>query len=262
MQDFTIHRPSSLEEAAALLSGDAKLLAGGQSLLPLMKLDLAAPSDLVVLAGVDGLRGVRREADTLVVGAATCHAEVAASTVVERAIPALARLALGIGDAQVRNRGTLGGSIAHADPVADYPAAVLALDATVVTDRREIEADAFFTGLFQTALDEAEIIREVRFKIPEAAAYAKFSNPASKFAVVGVMVARRGGAVRVAVTGVAPSVFRMPEMERALSASFTPDAIAGTTIAHDDFLDDLDASAEYRAHLVSVMARRAVAACA
>jgi carbon-monoxide dehydrogenase medium subunit len=262
MQDFTVHRPSTLAEAASLLGGDAKLLAGGQSLLPLMKLDLAAPSDLVLLAGVDELRGIRSEAGALVVGAAATHAEVAASSVVGDTISALGGLASGIGDAQVRNRGTLGGSIAHADPVADYPAAVLALDATVVTDRREIGADAFFTGLFETALDEGEIIREVRFPIPETAAYAKFPNPASKFALVAVMVARAGGAVRLAVTGAGPTVFRIPEMENALAESFTPDAIAGTRVSPDDLLDEIDASAEYRAHLISVMARRAVAACA
>ncbi len=262
MQDFTVHRPSTLVEAASLLVGDAKLLAGGQSLLPLMKLDLASPSDVVVLAGVDELRGIRSEADALVVGAAATHAEVAASTVVRGAIPALARLASGIGDAQVRNRGTLGGSIAHADPVADYPAAVLGLDATVVTDRREIGADAFFTGLFETALDEGEIIRELRFPIPEAAAYAKFPNPASKFALVGVMAVRGSSSARLAVTGAAPVVFRVPEMESALAGSFTPDAIAGIEVSSDFLLDEIDASGEYRAHLISVMARRAVAACA
>jgi len=264
MQEFSVHRPTSLEEAAAALAAaaDGKLLAGGQSLLPLMKLDLAAPSDVVSLAGIAALRGIERERDALRIGAATTHAEVAASDVVAAAIPALASLAGGIGDAQVRNRGTLGGSIAHADPVADYPAALLALGATVVTQRREIPADDFFTGLFETALAPDEIVVAVRFPIPERAAYAKFPNPASKFALVGVMVARAGGAVRVAVTGAASTVFRQPEMEAALSADFSPDALAGVAVPEEGLLDDLDGSARYRAHLVSVMARRATAACA
>ena len=261
MQDFRLHRPSNLSEATALLGDGAKLLAGGQSLLPLMKLGLAAPSDVVVLAGVDELRGIRSEAGSLVVGAATTHAEVAGSKTVVEAIPALAQLAAGIGDAQVRNRGTLGGSIAHADPAADYPAAVLALDARVVTDRREIAADDFFQGLFETALEEGEIIREVRFPRTDAAGWAKFPNPASKFALVAVMVARAAGSVRLAVTGAARVVFRVAEMERVLAARFAADAIAGIDVVRDDFLDEIDASAEYRAHLVSVMAQRAIATC-
>ena len=227
MHDFDVHRPATLDEARSLLQGadDAKLLAGGQSLLPLMKLDLAAPSAVVSLAAIESLRGVSADGGMLTVGAATTHAEVATSPVVAERIPALACLAAGIGDAQVRNRGTLGGSIAHADPVADYPAALVALGATVVTDRREIAADEFFTGLFETALDEGEIVVSVRFPIPERAAYAKLPNPASKFAIVGVMVAREaGGAVRVAVTGAAPRVFRVPEMESALGGSVSAGA--------------------------------------
>jgi carbon-monoxide dehydrogenase medium subunit len=265
MQDFNVHRPASLEEAASLLSGgdDAKLLAGGQSLLPLMKLDLAAPTDVVSLAGIDALQGIAVSGGAVRIGAATTHAAVATSADVAQAIPALADLAAGIGDAQVRNRGTLGGSIAHADPVADYPAAVLALGATIVTDRREIAGDAFFTGLFETALDEGEIIVAASFPVPERAAYAKFPNPASKFALVGVMVAQTSdGAVRVAVTGARPSPFRVPELESALTADFSAGALDDLTVASDGFLDDLDARADYRAHLVSVMARRAVGACA
>jgi len=261
MQDFRLHRPSNLSEATSLQSDDAKFLAGGQSLLPLMKLGLAAPSDLVVLAGLEELRGIRTEGGTLVVGAAMTHAEVAESSAVAEAIPALAQLAGGIGDAQVRNRGTLGGSLAHADPVADYPAAILALDACIVTNRREIAAEDFFRGLFETALEEQEIICEVRFPRPDEAGWAKFPNPASKFALVAVMVARTSGSVRLAVTGAAPSVFRVAEMEAALAKRFSPEALENIAVPSDDLLDEIDASADYRAHLVSVMARRAVANC-
>lgn len=263
MQDFNVHEPANVEEAASALSRgeDVKLLAGGQSLLPLMKLDLAAPSDLVRIAGLDALRGIAVEAGALRIGAGMTHAEVASSEAVAGEIPALASLASGIGDAQVRNRGTLGGSVAHADPVADYPAAVVGLGATVVTNRREIAAEGFFTGLFETALEPSEIIVSVRFPIPDSAAYAKFPNPASKFAIVGVMVVREAGGVRVAVTGAAPVVFRLPDMESALAADFSADALTGIAVSPDGFLDDLDASAEYRAHLIGVMARRAVTAC-
>jgi carbon-monoxide dehydrogenase medium subunit len=271
MRDFRFERPGSLAEAAALLEGDddAKLLAGGQSLLPLMKLDLAMPSTVVTLADVEELRGIRVDADELVIGAATRHAEVACSREVADTIPALAALASKIGDAQVRNRGTLGGSIAHADPVADYPAALLALRATVETvrskrcRRREIGADDFFSGLFETRLAPDEIVTSVRFPISGRAAYAKFPNPASKFALVGVMVARDAeGAVRVAVTGAAPTVFRVAEMEAALAGDFAAAAIADSVVDAVDLFDDVDASAVYRAHLIGVMARRAVAACA
>src|SRR6185369_8314099 len=190
-------------DAVTLLRGkdSAKLLAGGQSLLPVMKLDLAQPSDLVSLAKVGGLQEIRSEGNNLVIGALVTHAEVAASPEVRQRIPGLAGLAAGIGDAQIRNRGTLGGSLAHADPAADYPAAVLALGATIVTDRRQIAADHYFTGLFQTALEADEVITAVHFPVPERSAYAKFAHPASKYAVVGVMVAKTGGGVRVAVTG-------------------------------------------------------------
>ncbi|HVR08273.1 MAG TPA: FAD binding domain-containing protein [Thermoanaerobaculia bacterium] len=300
MRDFAFHRPRSVAEAVALLHGkeSAKLLAGGQSLLPVMKLDLAEPTDLVSLAAISvssasaagaanlgdprhpdgaGLRQIRVEdgsagdAGRLVIGALATHDRVSASAEVRRLIPGLAELAAGIGDAQVRNRGTIGGSLAHADPAADYPAAVLALGATVETDRRRIAADDFFTGLFSTALAADEIITAVHFPVPERCAYVKFPHRASKFAVVGVMVARfaasqgTAAAVRVAVTGAAQKTFRLPALETALAARFTPDA-AGQGVLADAaagiLRSDGEASAEYRAHLVTVMARRAIQACA
>jgi carbon-monoxide dehydrogenase medium subunit len=298
MRDFQFHRPRSVADAVALLRANdsAKLLAGGQSLLPVMKLGLAEPTDLVSLAAIaaaargDGspgspgsagsqsLREIRAESaepagpagdggpERLVIGALVTHDEVSRSEVVRRLIPGLAALAAGIGDAQVRNRGTIGGSLAHADPAADYPAAVLALGATIETDRRRIPADDFFTGLFTTALAADEIITAVHFPVPERSAYAKFAHRASKYALVGVMVAKPRGsvAVRVAVTGAGPKAFRLPALEAALAAEFTPDAaghgpIAG--LAPGDLRSDGEASAEYRAHLVTVMARRAIQAC-
>jgi carbon-monoxide dehydrogenase medium subunit len=259
---FEFERPSSVAEAVALLgaNSEAKLLAGGQSLLPVMKLDLAAPTALVSLAGIAGLDAIRVEPGKVTIGARVTHAAVAASSEVKGAIPALAKLAAGIGDTQVRNRGTIGGSIAHADPSADYPAAALALGATIVTDRRRIAVDDYFTGLFSTALAADEIVTAVEFPVPEKAGYAKFAHRASKYAVAGVMVAKTAGGVRVAVTGAGPVVFRVPAMEAALTASFTPEAVPAGTVAPDDLQSDTEASAEYRAHLVTVMARRAVQA--
>ncbi len=264
MQEFGFHRPRTLSEAVQALKGrpEAKYLAGGQSLIPVMKLGLAAPSDLVTLSALAELKGVRAEGDELVVGAGVTHAEVAASGEARKAIPALADLASHIGDPQVRNRGTLGGSLAHDDPAADYPVAVLALGATIQTDRRRIAADAFFQWLFTTALELDEIIAAARFPIPERAAYAKFPHPASRFALVGVMVAKGERGVRVAVTGAGKAgVFRVPEMEQALASRFAPDAIASVAVPAAGLTADSFASAEYRAHLVGVMARRAVAAC-
>jgi aerobic carbon-monoxide dehydrogenase medium subunit len=263
MQDFAYHRPGSVAAAVAALRerSDAKYLGGGQSLIPVMKLGLAAPSDLVALAALPELKGIRLEGRELVLGAGVTHADVAASPEVARSIPALALLAAHIGDPQVRNRGTLGGSLAHNDPAADYPAAVLALAATVQTDRRRIAADGFFQGLFATALERDEIITAVRFPIPEKAAYAKFPHPASRFALVGVMVGKGAHGVRVAVTGAGPGVFRVEALENALSARFAPEAIAAVAVPADGLQGDPFGSAEYRAHLVGVLARRAVAAC-
>ena len=258
MKNFQFHRPKSVAEAVKLLkaNAEAKLLAGGQSLLPMMKLDMAHPSDLVSLAALADLRAVRVDGKNLLVGALATHAEVARLT----AIAGLATLAGAIGDAQVRNRGTIGGSVSHADPAADYPAALLGLGATVATDRRRIPADSFFTGMFATALEPDELVTAVHFPTPERCGYAKYANRASKYAVVGVMVAKTADGVRVAVTGAGPSVFRVPEMEAALAKKFAPEALDGITVAADRLSSDSEASAEYRAHLIGVMARRAVAA--
>jgi carbon-monoxide dehydrogenase medium subunit len=264
MQDFGFHRPESVEAAVEALKrvADGKYLAGGQSLIPLMKLGLAAPSDLVSLAALHELKGIRLEEGELVVGAGMTHAEVAESAEVRGAIPALADLAGHIGDPQVRNRGTLGGSLAHDDPAADYPAAALALGATIQTDRRAIPADAFFQGVFQTALGPDEVILAVRFPVPEKAAYAKFPHPASRFALAGVFVAKGPAGVRVAVTGAGAGVFRSAELEGALATRFASDAIASVVVPSAGLMSDPFGSAEYRAHLVGVLARRAVEACA
>ncbi len=261
MDDFTFSRPGSLDKAAAALEAaeDGLYLAGGQTIIPVMKQGLAMPTALIDLAGIAELRGISVADGTVSIGAMMRHAEVAASTDVERAIPALADLAGGIGDAQVRNRGTIGGSLANNDPSADYPAAVLGLDATVYTDRRAIAADDFFRGLFETALEEGELITRVVFPVPERAAYAKFPNPASRYALAGVFVSRLNGGVRVAVTGAGAGVFRVPDMEDALAGDFSPSALKGLAVSADDMNTDMHGSAEYRAHIVSVMAKRAVA---
>jgi carbon-monoxide dehydrogenase medium subunit len=263
MYNFTYHRASGLRQATNLLEkfGEAKLLAGGQTLLPTMKQRLASPSDLVDLNQVEGMSGIEATARNVVIGAMTRHADVARSPVVREHIPALAELAGMIGDPAVRHRGTIGGSIANNDPNADYPAACLALAATIVTTKRRIDADDYFKGLFETALEPDEIIREVSFPIPKKAAYQKFRNPASRFALVGVFVARRPSEVRVAVTGAGASgVFRVPAFEEALKSRFAPKSLEGLTISADGLSGDIHGSAEYRAHLVGVLARRAVAA--
>jgi aerobic carbon-monoxide dehydrogenase medium subunit len=262
MYEFDYSRPTSIDEITRLLGdSDAKLVAGGMTLIPTLKMRLAKPSQLIDLGAIAGLKGISEDGDALVIGAMTRHAEVNRSAVVKRVIPALAAMAGMIGDPAVRNRGTIGGSIANNDPAADYPAAVVALNAGVRTNKREIAADNFFTGLFETALEEGEIVTGVRFAKPQAANYQKFKNPASRYAIVGVFVARSAAGVRVAVTGAGACVFRVPEMEAALARSFTPDAIKDIQIPQDGLNTDIHASAEYRAHLVNVMARRAVAAC-
>lgn len=263
MYNFTYHCSTSLDQAKALFdsSDDACYMAGGMTLLPTMKQRLASPSDVIDLAGVPDMTGIRRDGNTVVIKAMTTHAVVAASAELAAAIPALAQLAGQIGDLQVRNRGTLGGSIANADPAADYPAAVLGLGATVHTNGRSIAGDDFFTSMFETALEEGELITEVSFPVPEAACYVKFPNPASRYAIVGVMVARTSGGVRVAVTGAGPSVFRVSDMEQALDGNFSADALDGIAVSADGLNTEIHASAKYRAHLVSVMAKRAVAGC-
>jgi len=259
---FRYLRAATLSDAEKLFAdnADAKYLAGGHTLIPTMKQRLATPATLIDISRIASLAFIRRDASKLVIGAGTRHADVAASPEVKGAIPALAILARLIGDPAVRHKGTLGGSVANNDPAADYPAALSALGATVKTTRRTIAADEFFTGMFETALAEGEIITEVAFPVPRRAGYAKFPNPASRYALVGVFVAQFDGSVRVAVTGAAFCVFRVPEMERALVTSFMPESVAGIAIPSDGLNSDLFASAEYRAHLVTVMAKRAVAA--
>ena len=262
MHAFEYHKPASSKDAASLLGKkpEGRYLAGGQSLVQAMKLRLSSPSDLIDLASSKDLTGIRVSGTTVEIGAMTRHAEVAGSADVKKAIPALASLAGQIGDRQVRHMGTLGGSLANNDPAADYPAAVLGLGATVNTNKRKIEADKFFKGLYETALEPSELIISVSFPVPKRAAYTKFKNPASRFALVGVFVADFGGKARVAVTGAGPSVFRQAEMEKALSAKFAPDAVASIKVSQNGLNNDLHASPEYRAHLVTVMARRAVEA--
>ena len=263
MYSFAYHRPDSIEAAAALLAADpeAKALSGGMSLLPALKLRLSAPSQLVDLSGLDALRGIAVAADRVRIGALTTHATVAACQELRRVLPALSRLAGGIGDVQVRYRGTIGGSVANADPAADYPAAVLGLDAVVHTQRRRIRADAFFTGLFETALEPDEIVTSIECPVPDEAVYLKFANQASRYAIVGVFLARFGPHVRVAVTGAASCAFRASAFEAALSTDFSEAAIAGLSYEAGDLLSDVHATADYRAHLIGVLARRAVRAC-
>lgn len=259
---FNYRRATSLADAEAALkaSPDAKLLAGGQTLIAAMKMRLAQPSDLIDISGLKELSFIRATANEITIGAGAKHFEVAESADVRRAIPALAKLAESIGDPAVRHMGTLGGSLANNDPAADYPAAAVALNATIKTQRRSIAADDFFTGMFSTALEDGEIITEVSFSVPERAGYAKFPNPASRYAMTGVFVAKSKSGVRVAVTGAAPCVFRVPEMEAALSGDFSPDALADIAVDPGDLNSDIHGSAEYRAALVSTMAKRAVAA--
>lgn len=261
MKSFRYHAPATLSDAANILAArdDAAILAGGMTLLPTMKQGLAAPGDLIDLAAIQDMKGIVMEGEVLVIGAMTRHADVAGSSLVQERLPALARLASRIGDQQVRHRGTIGGSIANNDPAADYPAALLALDATIVTNQRSIRADDFFVGMFETALQSGEIVTAVRFPPAERAAYAKFPNPASRYAIAGVFVAEAGGTVRVAVTGAGSSVFRASDIEAALAADYSVEALQRISIDAEELMSDIHADREYRAHLVMVMARRAVA---
>jgi carbon-monoxide dehydrogenase medium subunit len=260
MHDFKYHLPGDLASAASLLRNtpDPKLLAGGMTLLPTLKQRLVAPSDLIDLAAIPGLSGIRLDGNELVIGAMTCHADVAASAEVYRAIPALAVLAGGIGDPAVRHRGTIGGSVANADPAADYPAALVGLGATIETNERSIVADEFFLGLFETALRPFEIVTALHFPVPEDARYLKFRHPASGYAVAGVMIARFETTVRVVVTGAGPMVFRVPAMEEALVRQFSPDAINSIEVPPTALMSDPHCSAEYRLHLITALARRAL----
>ena len=261
MYSFHYARAKSVAEAtAALAKGeDVKLLAGGQSLVAAMKLRLSKPSDLIDMGRIAELQGIKVEGSNVTIGAMTRHAIVHRSPEVLKAIPALADLAGNIGDRQVRNMGTIGGSVANNDPAADYPAVVVALNATITTTKRKIAADDFFKGMFETALSPDEIITSITFPAPKRAAYMKFKNPASRFAIVGVFVAETASGVRVAVTGAGPVVFRVPEMEKALTAKFAPESVANIKIKEDGLNSDIHAKADYRAHLVTVMAKRAVA---
>jgi carbon-monoxide dehydrogenase medium subunit len=262
MHAFQYHRPSSTKDALGLAQqkGEGRYLAGGQSLVQAMKLRLTAPTDQIDLGTIKELSGIKVSGNAVEIGAMTRHAEVAASAEVKKAILSLAAMAELIGDRQVRHMGTIGGSIANSDPAADYPAAVLALNATITTNKRKIAADQFFKALYETALEPGELITSVSFQIPKRGAYMKFRNPASRFALVGVYVADFGGNVRVGVTGAGASAFRQSEMEKALSSKFAPEAVAGIKVKPDGLNNDLHASPEYRAHLVTVMAKRAVEA--
>ncbi len=262
MYNFDYQRPASLADAAKQIkaSDEAKLVAGGMTLLPTLKQRLAKPSALVDLGALKDLVGIKVGGGTVTIGAMTTHFAVASSADVQKAIPALAHLAAHIGDPAVRNRGTIGGSISNNDPAADYPAGLLGLGATVQTNERQIPADDFFKGMFETALKPGEIVTAVSFPVPEKAAYMKFPNPASRYAMVGVFVAKTKSGVRVAVTGAAPCVFRQKDMEAALTKNWSPDAVANIKQKADGLNQDIHASAEYRAHLVTVMAKRAVTA--
>jgi carbon-monoxide dehydrogenase medium subunit len=263
MYEFKYHRPTTVRQAAGLLARqeEAKLLAGGHTLIPTMKLRLAGPKHIIDMSKIEGLSGIEMKGRSLVIGALTPHVEVATSAVVKENIPALADLAGRIGDPAVRHRGTIGGSVANNDPNADYPAGVLGLGATIITNKRRILADDFFKGMFTTALEDDEIIVRLQFPKPNKAAYVKFPNPASRFALVGVFASKRGSDIRIAVTGAgAGGVFRVAAFEEALKRRFGPKSLEGMTIPTDGIGSDIHGSAEYRAHLVGVLARRAVAA--
>lgn len=260
MHAFSYHKPSSLDDALSLAGkhAEGKILAGGQSLVQAMKLRLTSPTDIIDLGGVKELIGIKVNGSNITIGAMTCHADVETNADVKRMIPVLARLAGGIGDRQVRHMGTIGGSLANNDPAACYPAAVLGLGATITTNKRKIAGDDFFKGLFETALETDELITAVTFPTVKRAGYIKFKNPASRFALVGVFVAETSSGVRVAVTGAASCVFRVPAIEKALAAKFDPSAVPADTVKADTLNSDLHGSAEYRAHIITVMAKRAV----
>ncbi len=264
MYETNYHRAKTLAEAASLFgdAGEGKYLSGGQTLIPTMKQRLAAPSDVIDISGLAELKGISASSTEVTIGAASTHASVFVSDAVKKAIPALAELAGMIGDPAVREMGTIGGSLANNDPAADYPAAALALGATIHTDKRAIPAADFFTGLFSTALEEGEIVTKVTFPIPAKAAYQKFRNPASRYAMAGVFVAQmKDGAIRVGVTGAGSSgVFRADGIEQALTKAWSPASVDEVTIDESGMLSDIHGSAAYRANLVKVMAKRAVAA--
>jgi aerobic carbon-monoxide dehydrogenase medium subunit len=261
MKNFNFKSASNVKEATKLSTKHATFLAGGMTLLPAIKLRLAAYSDLINLKKIKNLSGIKVSSKSLRIGSTTTHAEVAASNEVGKSIPSLALLAEGIGDPQVRNRGTIGGSIANNDPAADYPAACLALNATIHTSKKKITADKFFKGIFETDLKKGELIEAIEFEIPEKSAYAKFPNPASRYALVGVYVAKLKKEMRVAVTGVQSCVFRCKKLEEALADNFSSSAVDNVTISSEGFNADIHASAEYRAHIIKVMTKKAISNC-
>ena len=261
MKGFNFKSATNTKEAAKMATGKATFLAGGMTLLPAIKLRLAAYSDLINIKKIKSLSGVKVSSKSLRIGSTTTHAEVASSKEVDKSIPSLAVLADGIGDPQVRNRGTIGGSIANNDPAADYPSACLALNAIIHTSKRKIPADKFFKGMFETDLKKGELIEAIEFEVPEKSSYAKYPNPASRYAVVGVYVAKFKKGVRVAITGAGSGVFRSKELESALSNNFSSSAIDNISIPSKGLNSDIHASAEYRAHLIKVMTRKAVSSC-
>ncbi len=261
MYQYNYHKPTDLNEAVAIFKAadDPMYLSGGMTLIPTMKQRLAAPTDLIDLSGIDDMNGIQVNTDSVQVGAFTRHNQVHGSAEIRAALPVLAQLAGEIGDNQVRNRGTIGGSVANSDPAADYPSAVIGLGATVVTQQRSIAGDEFFKDLFETALEPGEIITRIDFPVPTRAAYRKFPNPASRYAVVGVLIADFAGTIRVGVTGAGPCAFRASGIEQVLNQNLRPEALDGVEVPDAGFNNDLHASAEYRAHLVKVMAKRALA---
>jgi len=261
MKIFNFKSATNTKDASKMVTGRATFLAGGMTLLPAMKLRLAAYSDIINIKKIKGLSGIKVSSKSIRIGATTTHAEVASSKEVGKSIPSLAVLADGIGDPQVRNRGTIGGSIANNDPAADYPSACLALNATIHTSKRKISADKFFKGIFETDLKKGELIEAVEFEVPEKSAYAKYPNPASRYAIVGVYVAKLKKETRVAITGAGSCVFRSKEIESALSSNFSPSAIDNVNIASKGLNSDIHASAEYRAHMIKAMARKAISSC-
>ena len=261
MKTFNYHSAKDVKEASKLASPNSAFLAGGMTTLPSMKLGLASYKDIIDIKKIKKLSGIKVTSKTVIIGATTKHVEVANSKEIKKAIPSLAKLAEGIGDPQVRNRGTIGGSIANNDPAADYPSACLALNATIHTSKRKISADKFFKGMFETDLKKGELIESIEFEVPEKSAYAKFPNPASRYAIVGVYVAKLKKEVRVAITGAGNCVFRSNELESALLNNFTPSAVDSASILSKGLNSDIHASAEYRAHIIKVMTKKAVSSC-
>ena len=261
MKNFNFKTANNVKEATKLFSGRSAFLAGGMTLLPAIKLRLAAYSDLINIKKIKGLSGIKVSSKSLKIGSTTTHATVASSKEVIKSIPSLAMLAEGIGDPQVRNRGTIGGSVANNDPAADYPAACLALNAIIHTNKRKISADKFFKGMFETDLKKGELIELIEFEIPEKSCYSKFPNPASRYAIVGVYVAKLKKEIRVAITGAASCVFRSKEIESSLDANFSPSSVDSANISSKDLNTDIHASAEYRAHMIKVMSKQAISSC-